>query len=354
MSYAESISLHCTSTVEESCVTCSLDFFSFLALCSSNYVFFVRDVQESERRVRQREGEIERLKLKIEAVAVKERATAARHREALSMWRSGAVLSSSSAPAGTAVSPKIASATASSPIRRLAPSSSFSSPPSKTYVSPRADKKETATPSSRLRSQRDSISHRESTGHRESMSHRDSISSTQKAPVGSDDVSAWDVIEALDTQRAALEKRNEELSEQLADMGRALVGGGSSLWTRHSSKDATSTPTYDIFNDFDESQLGMGIGLGVRGDGGDTGTPRRKGRESSLLSATTPTAAKMYDHITEQQKKIESMESRCDKAKERYEESERLNTALRGRIQEVQEVTDCTALNDRVRDCIAV
>jgi hypothetical protein len=296
--------------------------------------------------VRQRDGEIERLKLKIEAVAVKERATAARHREALSAWRSGAVLSSSTS-AVSAVSPKIVSATAGSPMRRPAPSSSFSSPPSKTYTSPRMERKETATPISRLKSQsqRDSFSHRDSmgqrdsTGHRESMSHRDSISSGQRVPVGSDDVSAWDVIEALDAQRAALEKRNEELSEQLADMGRALVGGGSSLWTRHSSKDASSTPTYDIFNDFDESQLGVGVG--IREDEGNTGTPRRKGRESSLTPAPTPTAAKMYDHITEQQKKIESLEGRCDKAKERYEESERLNTTLRGRIQEIQEVTDC-------------
>jgi hypothetical protein len=309
-------------------------------------VLIVCDVQESERRVRQREGEIERLKLKIEAVAVKERATAARHREALSAWRSGAVLSSSTS-AVSAVSPKMASATAGSPMRRPVPSTSFSSPPSKTYTSPRTEKKETATPTSRLKSQsqreslshRDSFSHRESTGHRESMSHRDSISSGQRVPVGSDDVCAWDVIEALDAQRSALEKRNEELSEQLADMGRALVGGGSSLWTRHSSKDASITPTYDIFNDFDESQLGVGVGLGIREDEGGTGTPRRKGRESSLTPAPTPTAAKMYDHITEQQKKIESLEGRCDKAKERHEESERLNTTLRGRIQEIQEVT---------------
>ena len=277
--------------------------------------------QESERRVRQRESELERFKVKMEAVVVKERAVAARHRSALSAWRSGAVLSVGGTGIGTGGhnSPKASAGTGpSSPFGRSC-MSAHCSPNSKMQASAALLRRMSDSPANSARQRRESIS---------------SSSTLRHQSIG-DEASAWDVIEALDDQRCALERANEELMEQLADINRSLISEGS----RRASMNMNDLSRSSLFGSADQSDHGGGGGGGINSI---ALTPLRWDQSSASPSPSrtqpTATATKMYEHITELQKKIELAELKSEKERIKGEEADKMSMQLRAKIQEMNEV----------------
>ena len=291
------------------------------------FIFILRwllfSSQESERRVRQKESELERFKVKMEAVVVKERAVAARHRSALSAWRSGAVLSVGGTGTGTGGhnSPKASAGTGpSSPFGRSS-MSAHCSPNSKMQASPALLRRMSDSPANSARQRRESIS---------------SSSTLRHQSIG-DEASAWDVIEALDDQRCALERANEELMEQLADMNRSLISESSR--SRRTSINMNDLSRSNLFGSADQSDHGGGGGINSIAL-----TPLRWDQSSTSQSPSrtqpTATATKMYEHITELQKKIEQAELKSEKERIKGEEADKMSMQLRAKMQEMKEVLE--------------
>ena len=267
--------------------------------------------------MRQRESELDRFKLKMEAIVVKERAVAARHRTALAAWRSGAVLSVGGPGTGPGTGagghngPK-AGAGASSSFGRSS-MSAHCSPNSKMPASPAHFRRMSDSPASTARQRRESLS---------------SFTTSRQQSMG-DEASAWDVIEALDDQRHALERANEELVEQLADMNRSLVSECSHRGS------TTGLSRSNLFGSADQSEHGAG-----GGGGSNPLTPLRCDQSFASPTRTQPTATatKMYEHITEQQQKIEQLELKIEKARVKSEDADKSSMQLRAKMQELKEV----------------
>ena len=269
--------------------------------------------------MRQRETELDRFKLKMEAIVAKERAVAARHRTALAAWKSGAVLSVWGPGTGSVTgtgghnSPK-AGAGANSPFGRSS-MSAHCSPNSKMPASPAHFRRMSDSPASAVRPRRESLS----------------ASTTSRQQSMGDEASAWDVIEALDDQRHALEIANEELVEQLADMNRSLVSEcshrGSTIGLSRSN----------LFGSADQSEHGAGAG---GGGGSNPLTPLRCDQSFASPTRTQPTATatKMYEHITEQQQNIEQLELKIEKARVKCVDADKSSMQLRTKMQELKEV----------------
>ena len=277
--------------------------------------------------MRQRESELERFKVKMEAVVVKERVVAARHRSALSAWRSGAVLSVGGTGNGTgghnSPSPKPGAGSGpSSPFGRSS-MSAHCSPNSKMQASPALLRRMSDSPANSARQKRESIS---------------SSSNLRHQSIG-DEASAWDVIEALDDQRCALERANEELIEQLADMNRSLISESSR--SRRTSVNMNDLSRSNLFGSADQSDHGGGGGGGINSI---ALTPLRWDQSSTSPSPSrtqpTATAAKMYEHITELQKKIEQAELKSEKERIKGEEADKMSMQLRAKMQEMKEVLE--------------
>lgn len=314
---------------------------SFALHCALTPSPWTNVTQESERRVRQRDTEIERLKTKLEAFSCKERANAARLREALSSWKSGAVLTTAMG-SGAGSGPGSGSIAVASPNNRSMSSASFSSPAGKRPVQTSPSRRRDSTASVTPLRRESSMSFR-----RESLTpgskirrdkERDISRESGKQLPTSEEASAWDVIEALDAQKNILERRNEELTEQLLEHSRNMTGECRSLWGRDRDRDRedTHSSSYlgsksDIFSDLDEG--GMESIL----ENKNVGSPRSTVRPPPA-QMTTPTAVKMYEHISEQQKRIEALQSSCEKERNKGEEGEKLCNQLRSRIQESQQV----------------
>lgn len=333
-------------------------------------------MQESERRVRQRDTEIERLKTKLEAFACKERVNAARLREALSSWKSGAVLSTAK---GTGSGAGVGMGSVASPNSRPLSSIVFNSPPG---TSPsRRDSMSSASGTRRdsiASVRRESISsattsvtplRRESSMsfRRESLTAASKIrrdisreSGKQQQHTGSEETSAWDVIEALDAQKNILKRRNEELSELLEEYGRNSTSECRSLWGRErdrdrdrkgerdsqrdrsshryseSERDDIHSSTYlvsksDIFSDIDEGGLESIL------ENRNVGSPRctvRPPSHTHMGSLSPPSGTQIAD----QQRRIEALQSSCEKLRSKREEGDKLCHQLRLRVQEAQEV----------------
>ena len=90
---------------------------------------------------------------------------------------------------------------------------------------------------------------------------------------------------------------------------------------------------------------------GSRG-GSPEKSDRNNVRRPPPIPILTPTAAKMYDMITEQQRTIEQAEARCEKLRVKVEESDRLQMQLRGRVQEMKEVSIASFLSSTVEKFI--
>ena len=279
--------------------------------------------------MRQRESELERFKVKMEAVVVKERVVAARHRSALSAWRSGAVLSVGGTGNGNGTgghnspSPKAGAGSGpSSPFGRSS-MSAHCSPNSKMQASPALLRRMSDSPANSARQKRESIS---------------SSSNLRHQSIG-DEASAWDVIEALDDQRCALERANEELIEQLADMNRSLISESSR--SRRTSVNMNDLSRSNLFGSADQSDHGGGGGGGINSI---ALTPLRWDQSSTSPSPSrtqpTATAAKMYEHITELQKKIEQAELKSEKERIKGEEADKMSMQLRAKMQEMKEVLE--------------
>ena len=322
--------------------------------------------------MRQRETEIERLKTKLEAFACKERANAARLREALSSWKSGAVLT---AVMGTGTGGGTGAGVGSSPNNRSMSSTVFNSPRAKRHGQTSPHRRDSIASASGTR--RDSIS---------SVTRRESISSTtasvtplrressmsfrresltpsskirrdigkdsakQLAGAGSEEASAWDVIEALDAQKSILERRNEELTEQLEEYSRNNTSECRSLWGREnnrdkdrgrngeSERDGIHGSSYlssksDLFSEIDEGGMESII------ENKNVGSPRCAVHAVPSHMTTHP-AAKMYEHIAEQQRRIDALQSSCDKQRSKGDEGDKLCHQLRLRVQEAQQVKE--------------
>lgn len=281
--------------------------------------------------MRQRESELERFKVKMEAVVVKERVVAARHRSALSAWRSGAVLSVGGTGNGNGTgghnspSPKAGAGSGpSSPFGRSS-MSAHCSPNSKMQASPALLRRMSDSPANSARQKRESIS---------------SSSTLRHQSIG-DEASAWDVIEALDDQRCALERANEELIEQLADMNRSLISESSRSRSRRTSINMNDLSRSNLFGSADQSDHGGGGGGGINSI---ALTPLRWDQSSTSQSPSrtqpTATATKMYEHITELQKKIELAELKSEKERIKGEEADKMSMQLRAKMQEMKEVLE--------------
>lgn len=333
-------------------------------------------MQESERRVRQRDTEIERLKTKLEAFACKERVNAARLREALSSWRSGAVLSTAK---GTGSGAGVGMGSVASPNSRPLSSIVFNSPPGTSLSRRDSISSASGTRRDSIASvRRESISsattsvtplRRESSMsfRRESLTAVSKIrreSGKQQQHTGSEEASAWDVIEALDAQKNILERRNEELSELLEEYGRNSTSECRSLWGRErdrdrdrkgerdsqrdrsshshshryseSERDDIHCPTYlvsksDIFSDIDEGGLESIL------ENRNVGSPRctvRPPSHTQMGSLSPPSGTQIAD----QQRRIEALQSSCEKLRSKREEGDKLCHQLRLRVQEAQKV----------------
>ena len=173
-----------------------------------------------------------------------------------------------------------------------------------------------------------------------------------------EEASAWDVIEALDAERSALEARNEELNEQLKTMCSSARSKSSYMSRNEISQIEESAGDVSAhFSDLDieencmtdrseaDSYMNMN---GSRG-GSPEKTDRNNIRRPPPIPILTPTAAKMYDMITEQQRTIEQAEARCEKLRVKVEESDKLQVQLRGRVQEMKEVSSAFFLCSTVK-----
>ena len=89
----------------------------------------------------------------------------------------------------------------------------------------------------------------------------------------------------------------------------------------------------DIFSEIDEGGMESII------ENKNVGSPRSsvRARPSHM---TTPPAAKMYEHIAEQQRRIDALQSSCDKQRSKGDEGDRLCHQLRLRVQEAQQVRE--------------
>ena len=248
---------------------------------------------------------------------MKERATAAKHKLALSAWRSGAILTTA---AGTgASSPQNRSLSLNGSV--LSTASSSSSPSSSRRGS--ASGTPTGT-SSRLSLGSQTRVKVQGQGQGLSLGSRQQSGKEEET-------SAWDVIEALDSQRSALEARNEELMDMLKELNLNL--------NNTSGDNKGDRDSFLLFDDSNADGNRMAEESVIDSSLASKGSPSSAGRpDSRITPLLTPTAAKMYDMITEQQKTIELADGKCDMWRVKVEDSETLNSHLRGRVQEMKEV----------------
>ena len=250
---------------------------------------------------------------------MKERATAAKHKLAHSAWRSGAILTTA---AGTgASSPQNRSLSLNGSV--LSTASSSSSPSSSRRGS--ASGTPTGT-SSRLSLGSQTRVKVQGQGQGLSLGSRQQSGKEEET-------SAWDVIEALDSQRSALEARNEELMDMLKELNLNLNLNNTS------GDNKGDRDSFLLFDDSNADGNRMAEESVIDSSLASKGSPSSAGRpDSRITPLLTPTAAKMYDMITEQQKTIELADSKCDMWRVKVEDSETLNSHLRGRVQEMKEV----------------
>lgn len=287
--------------------------------------------------MRLRDTEIDRLKQKLSDLALSERATVVKHKLALAAWRSGAVLNTSNSfgGGGGSYSPSNRSVGCSS-VNSAVSSPSYRGPGgASTSVSPRG-----GSSSSRL-----------SGGGGLCMSR------SPRRQRAAEEASAWDVIEALDAERAALESRNEELSEQLKSMSVSSPRSeGSSMWRNDESPGDISVHFSDLdaedncMTDRSGADSYMIVGSNGSRAGSPEKTDRGNIRRPPPIPILTPTAAKMYDMITEQQRTIESAEARCEMLRAKVDESDKLQSQLRGKVQEMKEVRHLSSLSNLLSD----
>lgn len=359
--------------------------------------------------MRLRDTEIERLKLKLSALAVKERTTAAKHKTVLAAWRSGAILNTST-PGG--ISPSNRSSVNRSSLSGLNLNTSNTSTYStySTNTSTHSSPSSTSSHRGPLKGTSPGGNTRYSVGggltpgtgvggqspggNRRHSGGGGLTSNTPHTPltpgggsrprvsVGGEEVSALDVIEALDAQKNELERRNEELSEELAEMNRTFNyenihgsrGGrgdkgprGVGLFDNNDDNDeghAVEESVLDGFSHMNEhARAPQKADINTTSTTHITSTSRiphsthsphgthiahtahNTSPHNTHSTSPTPappmnqTATKMYELIREQVRKIEALDAQCDRWRERHEEGERVSGQLRGRVQEMQEVS---------------
>lgn len=320
-------------------------------------------VKESERRVRQRDQELERLRVKLQSLATKERETAVRHREALAAWRQGQVRiptssGSSTGGSGTGV-------TTSSSSSRPSPSSSPSSfKTARNNMSLLGAKKPIiATASAKALQVSFPDSRGSSTGH-------------AGQTVTGAGFNPMDVIAALDAQREALEKRNEELNEQLADLSVALKSRANATPVKKTrsgaflrkqegsnttSETAEMTANLSVLLGHHDPDTSYGDMIGGSGNGEITAEEFSwavQGRDNMISTIDISragtaegndpaggdgagrhrTARAMYDVICQQKDKIAQLEARCEKWRSKVDEMEAVAAQLRAKVQTEQDV----------------
>jgi hypothetical protein len=202
---------------------------------------------------------------------------------------------------------------------------------------------------------------------------------------------ALDVIEALDQQREALQRRNDELAEQVADLAAALEGregappaspgksprrrGTATAATAATAGLDTSVPsvsfslhdvepdssrgpvqlfetTRDDADDVDkegdgdtaaDATLTLNMTVEMQEGAGLTrecDSILRAFDAGGAAAAATPTARRMYQAICDQKARLAVLEGRCARWKVRHLEAEGLAAALRAKLQLAKEAAD--------------